>query len=85
MGKEAITCKEADWATAEPHTWGFTSIPKLWARTLICLEPVIPPHEPISGWAMSMQLFSNKFLNPYNVCSFSPPAIGVVSLDFNSV
>ena len=48
-GSEAMKWIDADCATADPHTCGFTSIPKLWAKIDICFAPVIPPHEPISG------------------------------------
>ena len=51
---------------------------------MICFAPVIPPHEPISGCAMSIALFSKSYLNPNRVCSFSPPAIGMSNLDLNS-
>ena len=84
VGIEAITWIEAAWAIEDPHTCGLTSIPKLWARFIICLAAVMPPQEPISGWAISTAPFSNKFLNPKRVCSFSPPAIGVCNWDLNS-
>ena len=41
---------------------------------------VMPPHEPMSGCAMSTAPAARSSRNPNNVCSFSPPAIGIESL-----
>ena len=62
FGIDAITWIDAAWAMADPQTWGLTSTPKLWARAIICFAAVIPPHDPISGWAMSTAPFSKRDL-----------------------
>ena len=38
---------------------------------------VNPPHEPISGCAISIAPALSRGRKPYIVCAFSPPAIGI--------